>query len=240
MIKTFFVICWIIIATIFFGILAILAGLCSKTGNVPHKVATAWARTILFVSRVKIQTSGVEKLDPAKSYIFMANHQSNFDIPVLLGRLPVQFRWLAKEELFRIPIFGSSMRKCGYISIDRSNRKLAFASLKEAARKIRDGVSVLIFPEGTRSRDGRIQPFKKGGFVLSVDAGVPIVPIVIYGTCFIMPKGRLLIRSRMVRMDILEPIETTAFTRKTKDELMEKVRSTICEAYDRIAASERS
>src|SRR5210317_685359 len=123
--------------------------------------------------------------------ILMPIHQSNFDIPVLLGRLPVQFRWLAKAELFKIPIFGRGMRGCGYISIDRSNRKSAFQSLAEAATKIRNGVSVLIFPEGTRSRDGKILPFKKGGFVLSVDAGVPIVPIVIYNTGSIMPKGRL-------------------------------------------------
>jgi 1-acyl-sn-glycerol-3-phosphate acyltransferase len=162
----------------------------------------------------------------------MANHQSNFDIPVLLGRLPVQFRWLAKQELFRIPIFGRGMRGCGYISIDRTNRKLAFESLNEAARKIREGVSVMIFPEGTRSADGRIRPFKKGGFVLSVDAGVPIVPIVIHGTRAIMPKGSLMVRSQDIRMEILAPIDTAAYTRKTKDELMEKVRSAICETFD--------
>jgi 1-acyl-sn-glycerol-3-phosphate acyltransferase len=238
--HTALIIVWVVFDTIVLGVTVITIALFSKKGNLAHWVARMWGRSILFVSRVKVQITGLENIPSQRSCILMSNHQSNFDIPVLLGRLPVQFRWLAKEELFKIPIFGRGMRGCGYISIDRSNRKLAFASLKEAARKIRDGVSVLIFPEGTRSRDGRIQPFKKGGFVLSVDAGVPIVPIVIYGTCFIMPKGRLLIRSRMVRMDILEPIETTAFTRKTKDELMEKVRSTICEAYDRIAASERS
>jgi 1-acyl-sn-glycerol-3-phosphate acyltransferase len=106
-----------------------------------------------------------------------------------VGRLPVQFRWLAKAELFKIPIFGRAMRGVGYISIDRSNRKSAFESLKQAALTIRNGTSVLIFPEGTRSRDGRILPFKKGGFVLAVDAGVPVVPIIIKGTGGSCPKG---------------------------------------------------
>jgi 1-acyl-sn-glycerol-3-phosphate acyltransferase len=217
------------------GTLVIIIAMLSKKGNVPHLVARMWGRSILFVSRVHVEIEGLEHIPAGRSCILMANHQSNFDIPVLLGRLPIQFRWLAKEELFRIPIFGRGMRGCGYISIDRTNRKLAFQSLKEAARKIREGVSVMIFPEGTRSRDGKIRSFKKGGFVLSVDAGVPIVPIVIYGTHSIMPKGRLMVRSQDVRMEILAPINTSDYTRKTKDELMEKVRMAICETFDRIA-----
>ena len=230
--HTSIIVAWVIFATIILGTLVILVALFSKKGNFAHRIARLWGRSILFVSRVHVDVNGLDNIPSGSSCILMANHQSNFDIPVLLGRLPVQFRWLAKEELFRIPIFGRGMRGCGYISIDRSNRKLAFASLKEAARKIREGVSVLIFPEGTRSSDGKIRPFKKGGFVLSVDAGVPIVPIVIYGTRAIMPKGRLLVKSQDVRMDILTPIETSDYTRKTKDDLMEKVRSTICERFD--------
>jgi 1-acyl-sn-glycerol-3-phosphate acyltransferase len=162
----------------------------------------------------------------------MPNHQSNADIPLLLGRLPVQFRWLAKAELFRIPIFGRAMRGVGYISIDRSNRKSAFESLERAARTIRSGTSVLIFPEGTRSRDGRILPFKKGGFVLSVDAGVPIVPIIIRGTRDIIPKGHFLIRPAPVTMEILDPVETADYTRKTKDQLLERIRSIFIDAFE--------
>lgn len=237
--HTALIVVWVVFVTIVLGLTVITVALFSKRGNFAHWIARMWGRSILFVSRVKVKITGLENIPSHGSCILMPNHQSNFDIPVLLGRLPVQFRWLAKEELFKIPIFGRGMRGCGYISIDRSNRKRAFASLKEAARKIREGVSVLIFPEGTRSTDGQIRTFKKGGFVLSVDAGVPIVPVVIYGTRSIMPKGRLLIQTRPVRMDILEPIETSAFTRKTKDDLMEKVRSIICSAYDRLEASEK-
>jgi 1-acyl-sn-glycerol-3-phosphate acyltransferase len=184
------------------------------------------------VSGIHVHVNGLENLNVGGSCILMPNHQSNFDIPVLLGCLPIQFRWLAKAELFKIPIFGRGMRGCGYISIDRSNRKSAFQSLAEAAAKIRNGVSVLIFPEGTRSRDGKILPFKKGGFVLSVDAGVPIVPIVIFNTWSIMPKGRLRIRTQSVQMDILAPIPTSGYTRKTKDDLMDSVRNTICNAFE--------
>ena len=227
-----FILVYIVLATITMATVVIIVAFFSRDGNAPHLVARAWARSILFVSGIRVHINGLENLNVNGSFILMPNHQSNFDIPVLLGCLPVQFRWLAKAELFRIPIFGRGMRGCGYISIDRSNRKSAFKSLSEAATKIRNGVSVLIFPEGTRSWDGKILPFKKGGFVLSVDAGVPIVPIVIFNTGSIMPKGKLLIRTRSVRMDILAPISTSDYTRKTKDDLMGTVRNTISSAFE--------
>jgi len=228
---TAIIVVWVVLVTLVLGIVVILVALFSRNGNVPHLIARAWARSILMVAGIPVQVEGIENLNIDGSYILMPNHQSNFDIPVLLGCLPVQFRWLAKAELFKIPIFGRGMRGCGYISIDRSNRKSAFRSLAEAAQKIRDGVSVLIFPEGTRSWDGEIQPFKKGGFVLSVDAGVPIIPIIISGTRAVMPKGKLMIRRLPVRMQILTPIATSNYTRKTKDELMGVVRTTISNAY---------
>jgi len=229
---TAFVLVYVVLVTIVMATVVIIVALFSRDGNSPHLVARAWAKSILFVSGIHVHINGLENLNVGGSCILMPNHQSNFDIPVLLGCLPVQFRWLAKAELFKIPIFGRGMRGCGYISIDRSNRKSAFKSLTEAATKIRNGVSVLIFPEGTRSWDGKILPFKKGGFVLSVDAGVPIVPIVIFNTWSIMHKGTLLVRRRSVRMDILAPIPTSGYTRKTKDDLMDTVRNTICNAFE--------
>jgi len=230
--QTVIILVYVFLATIVMATVVIVVALFSRNGNAPHLVARAWARSILYVSGIHVHVNGLENLNVDGSCILMPNHQSNFDIPVLLGCLPIQFRWLAKAELFKIPIFGRGMRGCGYISIDRSNRKSAFQSLAEAAAKIRNGVSVLIFPEGTRSRDGRILPFKKGGFVLSVDAGVPIVPIVIFNTWSIMPKDRLRIRTQSVRMDILAPIPTSGYTRKTKDDLMNSVRNTICNAFE--------
>ena len=232
MIKTIFVISWIVVATIFFGILAIITGFFSKTGNVPHMVATVWARTILFVSGVKIKTSGVDKLGPERSYIFMANHQSNFDILAVFAGLPFQFRWLAKAELFKIPIFAQGMRGCGYISIDRKNRESAFRSLRMAADRIKNGASVMIFPEGTRSRDGKLLPFKKGGFVLAKGAGVPIVPVAITGSFDIMAKTGIRIRSGNITVTVLDPIDTAAYEAQPKEVLMAMVREQLSAAIE--------
>jgi 1-acyl-sn-glycerol-3-phosphate acyltransferase len=164
----------------------------------------------------------------------MSNHQSNFDIPVLLAYFNVQFRWLAKAELFKIPLFGLAMQRAGHISIDRFTRDSAIESLEKAAATIiKDKGSVFIFPEGTRSRDGKIGPFKKGGFVLAVDSGVPIVPVIIHGTWRIMSKQGMRIKSGNVVLEIRKPVETTHYTRKTKEDLMEKVRQIVCSAFEK-------
>lgn len=231
--KTLFIIVWTVLVTFVLGSIVILVSFFDSKGNMSHKIARLWARSILAVSSIKVTVKGLSNIDPAASYIYMSNHQSNYDIPVLLGYLPIQFRWLAKAELFKIPIFGRGMRGAGYISIDRSNRRAAFKSLKEAAKIIKSGVSVLIFPEGTRSRDGNIRPFKKGGFVLAVDSGVPIVPVIIHGTRAIMPKGRILIKPGNVILEIQKPISTLNYARKTKEDLMEKVRNTICDFFEK-------
>ena len=230
--HTLIICIWIALATIVLGSIVIIMTLFHRNGDLPHLIARLWGSSILWVSGIKVTLQGIDKLVPNRSYIYMANHQSNYDIPVLLGRLPVQFRWLAKAELFRIPIFGRAMQECGYISIDRSNRKMAFESLSRAAQTIRNGTSVMIFPEGTRSYDGCLKEFKKGGFILSVDAAVPIVPIIIHGTFSIMPRTRLRIEPAQVTIEILDPIETKDFTRRTKDELIKTVRETMITKID--------
>ena len=233
MIRTVFVIVWVVLETFVMATVAIVTSFFARSKDPVHKVAILWAKWILFASRIKVTVNGLSNIDPSKSYIYMCNHQSNFDIPVLLGCLPVQFRWLAKAELFKVPIFGRSMRSAGYISIDRFNQTSAFESISEAAERIKGGVSVMIFPEGTRSIDGKIRPFKKGGFVLAVDAKVPIIPVVLHGTRSIMPKGRLRINHGHVVMDILAPVDTTGYTRESKDELIEQVRNIISDTFDR-------
>jgi 1-acyl-sn-glycerol-3-phosphate acyltransferase len=213
------------VATLFFSVLAIAVSFFSRGGDSVHRVARIWARSLLALSGVGVTVTGLERIAADRSYIFMSNHQSNFDIPVLLGHLPVQFRWLAKAELFRIPVFGRAMRGAGYISIDRSDRAAAFESLEQAAEKIRQGVSILIFPEGTRSVDGSLKSFKKGGFVLAIGAGVPIVPVTVRGTFDIMPKHALRIRPRQVTVAIGEPIATEGIAFDTKETLMDGVRN---------------
>jgi len=232
MIRTLYIAIWVGFATLVLGLLAIVLSFFIRSGDPIHKIARCWGKSILMVSRIKVSVNGFSNIDPSVPYIYMPNHQSNFDIPVLLGHLRVQFRWLAKVELFKIPIFGNAMRKAGYISIDRYHRESAFESLQIAAQKIKAGVSVLIFPEGTRSRDGKIRPFKKGGFVLAVDSGVPIVPVVITGTRRIMTKGKFQVNPGHVHMFIHKPIDTSAYTRKTKEALMESVRRVICDNFE--------
>jgi 1-acyl-sn-glycerol-3-phosphate acyltransferase len=229
LVHTLVVYAWTVGATFIFGIAAILFGFFSRTGNSVHHVARLWAKSILWISGIPVQVVGSEHIEQDRSYIFMSNHQGSYDIPVLLSHLMVQFRWIAKAELFKIPIFGRGMRGAGYISIDRTNRKSAFKSLKRAAESIRHGKSVLVFPEGTRSMGGELLPFKKGGFVLAVDAGVPIIPIIVQGTHAIMAKDSLLIRRQPVRVDILPPLDTGAYNRKSKDDLMLHVRSIMME-----------
>lgn len=224
---------WVGLSTIFWGLTAIVTSFFTRTGNPVHIVAGMWARGILFVSRIKVTVNGLANIDPTQSYVYMSNHQSNFDIPVLLAYLPVQFRWLAKAELFKIPIFGRAMRGAGYVKIDRFNREAAFESINEAAEKMKNGVSVMIFPEGTRSLDGNIRSFKKGGFIMAVDAGVPIVPVVIKGTWPIMDKSSLRINTGEVSLNIETPIATTDYTRENKDDLIQSVRAVIRDGFEK-------
>jgi 1-acyl-sn-glycerol-3-phosphate acyltransferase len=234
MIHTVFAVMSAVLATAVFSPLAILVSMWKGDGNLAHVVGRIWAKTILFMSGVTVSVQGLHHLDPQTTYIYMANHQSMFDILVLQGHVMVQFRWLAKRELFQIPVFGPSMAKAGYVSIDRSNRRSAHKSLLEAAQKIAQGVSVVIFPEGSRSQDGEIMPFKPGGFHLAVRAGQPIVPVVICGTREVIPKGSLRISRGHVTISINPPIETASYAKGDKSLLMETVRSVMKQDLERI------
>ena len=230
MIKSLFIILWIILDTLVMGVISIFVSFFSKTGNAPHRVGIYWAKFILWASGIKVDVTGISNLDPSRPCLFICNHQSNFDIPVLFAALPAQFRWIAKAELFKIPLFGSAMRGAGYISIERKNRKSAIKSIDAAAEKIKSGVSVMIFPEGTRSPDGSIGEFKKGGFILAMNAEVPIVPIVINGTWPIMPKDSLKITPGNVCLSILKSIDVSEYS--DKNELIGLVRERICSEFN--------
>jgi 1-acyl-sn-glycerol-3-phosphate acyltransferase len=167
---------------------------------------------------------GIRKGEP---YIFAANHQSQFDIPVLAGFLQEDFCWMAKKELFQIPVFGRSMRATGFIPVDRSHGRQAMQSLLEAAKRIAAGTSVILFPEGTRSRDGRLQEFKSGAMVLAIKAGVPLVPVAIIGTHKILPKGKLLVQPGEVLVRVGEPIDTKTYGTKQKHELAQRLQKEV-------------
>jgi 1-acyl-sn-glycerol-3-phosphate acyltransferase len=194
-----------------------------------HTYARLWARVGLLLAGVRLTVEGHEHLPPG-AVVYMPNHQSNFDILALYAGLPVQFRWLAKEELFRIPLFGFAMRRTGYIPVDRSDHKKAIRSMAEAARRISEGASVIVFPEGTRSPDGALLPFKKGGFVLAIDAAAPIVPVAIRGSHEVMPKYTRWIRGGHIRVTIFPAVPTAGTTPSGRNALMEAVRRPIAGA----------
>lgn len=195
-----------------------------------HASARQWARGCLWLGGVRLRVEGLEHLPPQGPVIYMSNHQGNFDIPILFAALPVQFRWLAKAELFRIPLFGLTMRVAGYIPIERQDRRLAVQSMNLAAEQVAAGTSLMIFPEGTRSPDGALLPFKKGGFILALQAQVPIVPIAIDGSAALMLKSSWLIRSGEVRLRIFPVLPTAGLGLKDRDALLTEVETRIASA----------
>ena len=238
MLRTIFVWSCIVIATLILGVFAFVTYPFDRSGRTGHYYARLWGKIALLANRVKVKVEGMEHLNGKGPYIFMSNHQGYYDIFTLLGRLPYQFKWLAKKELFSVPILGWTMAAVGYISIDRGGTRETVEAMNEAAQKIRDGMSVVIFPEGSRSPDGSIQPFKKGGFTLAIKSKVPIVPMAISGSGGIIPKNKLTVTTGEIRMLIGTPIETQHYSLKDRESLMRKVRETITEKFEVISREE--
>lgn len=186
-----------------------------------------WGRAICRAAGVKVEISGLEHLNGPGPYIFAANHQSQFDIFAIQGHFPFDFRWLAKKELFEVPLFGQAMHRAENIPVDRAHSRQAVKSLDEAAQRIADGASVIIFPEGTRSHDGSLLPFKAGAMVLAIKAKMPVVPVAITGSFAVMPKGCLLPRPGRIKIRIDAPIATSGLDLKQKHELAESLQQKV-------------
>ncbi len=174
---------------------------------------------------IRVRTIGLEKIDTARTYLFMSNHASNIDPPLLLPLIPQRTSVMAKRELFRVPILGTVMRIGDLVPVDRGDREAGIAAVEIATEVVRRGISMTVYIEGTRSSDGKLLPFKKGPFYLALQAGVPVVPITISGTHLVMPKGRFGITPGEVRVFFHEPIEPRDF--ESREGLMEKVRRAI-------------
>lgn len=210
--------------TAFLGTIVIVLCLLVPGGRAFRPLARLWSRLVLRTSGVRSAATYDSRLDPSRPGIYVANHQSQLDIPALILAMPVDFRAVAKRELLFIPIFGWALWLAGFIFIDRADRRRAIMSLERAAQKVRRGTSIVVFAEGTRSPDGRLLPFKKGGFILALQAGVPIVPVSIRGGAALLPKGSLRLRPGQIEVLFGAPIETTAFSLEEKDLLIEEVR----------------
>ncbi|MDR3764727.1 MAG: lysophospholipid acyltransferase family protein [Acidobacteriota bacterium] len=183
------------------------------------------ARTGCRLAGLRVTVFGREQLDPAKAYLFMANHTSNLDPPLITPELPRRVSIMAKQELFRIPLFGRAMRAGEFIAVNRKNRSAAIDSVRQAVRTLQSGLGMMVFPEGTRSRDGRLLPFKKGPFHLAMEASVPVVPITIVGTHDAWPKGGLRLRKVPLEIHFHPPLDPRQFA--SRDELLLAVRKAI-------------
>jgi 1-acyl-sn-glycerol-3-phosphate acyltransferase len=197
------------------------------TGRFLHNYGKFWGRVGLIFAGTRVEVTGTEKIPVGVPVIFMGNHQSNFDILSLYAGLPHHFSWIAKMELFRIPLFGYAMKRAGYLPLDRSDGRRALKTMDAAAEKIRGGVSVIVFPEGTRTMDGNLLPFKRGGFLLAAKAGVPIVPFTINGSARVNPAKRLEVHPGTITIRFGDPIPTGGATGRKRDDLIDRVREAI-------------
>ncbi len=222
----------IIVYTILWGTLGVLIGLVDRSGRGLIWVARNWIAWVLRSCSVRVIVEGLENVDLRRPQVFMSNHQSVFDIGAIVTTIPVEWRFVAKRELTRIPFFGWAMALGGHVIVDRGNRAQAIASLDRAAGQIARGTNVIIFPEGTRSPTGELRSFKKGGFHLALAAQVPIVPVTVSGSTRITPKRSLRVESGEIKIVYGKPIPTQGMTVDDRFALADMVREAITAGYD--------
>jgi 1-acyl-sn-glycerol-3-phosphate acyltransferase len=189
--------------------------------------AVPWARILATVTPMRVRVEGRQNIDPHQSYVLVSNHQSQYDIFVLYGWLGIDFRWVMKKELRSVPAIGLACERLDHIFIDRSDRAAAVATLEVAKKKIVNGTSVMFFPEGTRSRDGKLQRFKKGAFRMAIDLGLPILPLTVTGTRDVLPADTSDLMPGSARLIIHKPISVEGVTREQCPELSDRVRTVI-------------
>ena len=213
-------------------IVAGLLGVPNRPGGLYDRAPRLWSRLALWLAGVRLVLHGDDALRQNKPCVFVSNHVSWYDIFTLLAILP-RYRFVAKAELFKIPLFGTAARRAGTIPIQRENRKAAFQSYDEAAREIRAGASVVVCPEGTRGESYSLRPFKKGPFVLAIAAEAPVVPLIVYGTREVQPKGSFIIRSATVHVHFLEAIITAGMHYEDRDRLADECWQRMADALER-------
>ena len=218
---------WLGISTVSFG--AVAVGLAKLSPRAAFHMGTLWSWLLCRANWTSVTIEGREKADPNQSYVIMSNHQSNFDVLAFYGHWGRQFRWVMKEELRNVPGLGWYCAAGGHVFVDRSNREKSIASLEAAKERIRDGISVVFFPEGRRSRDGRLQDFKTGGFRMAQDLGLPILPVSISGARHVLPDKTLKLIPGRIKITIHDPVLPDEYAKEDRKRLMEVVRQRICE-----------
>jgi 1-acyl-sn-glycerol-3-phosphate acyltransferase len=206
--KIFWLAFWASLMTLAIFIPMTLAAVLSTTGNLAFSISKIWARVMLLASFSRVDISGKEKIGKGRSYIIISNHQSHYDILALVTSLGVQFRWIIKKELLKAPLFGYALYAARNIFIDRRNTESARDSIRKGLERLPAGASVMFFAEGTRSADGRLGEFKKGGFAVALENGFPILPVTVNGSRKVLPKGGLEFHPGRIGVTVGDPIET--------------------------------
>lgn len=226
MIRAFFVISLTFVYLLLLGPPLFLFAYLTGNANLVYRVGAWGCRFAVWLAGVRLEVQGREKIPTGQAVVFMPNHQSNCDPPAVISILP-RVRVLVKKEFCRTPLLGRAMLLVGFIPVDRKNRERAIEAIEEGAKSLAAGHSFMVFPEGTRSRDGRLQPFKKGAFVMAMKAQVPIIPISLSGSSRIMQKGRLAIRPGLVRITVHDAVPTAGYVPANRSQLMERVRQAV-------------
>src|SRR6266567_5107633 len=217
--------------TVVFGLTSIPFGFFDKNGSILHAFARAWSKTIMKTIFSPMRIIGLEKIAPTKPHVYAVNHGSAFDIPVLYAYLPFQFRIVFKRELLSYPIVGGHLKRSGQVCVDQQHPARSVASIRSAFKTLRGGMPLVIFPEGGRTSDGRIQPFLPGAFFLAIKAQVDVVPIALVGTYELLPMNTYHIKSRPLEMRIGEPISTAGYSARETEGLSAKVQKAVEELY---------
>ena len=213
---------FILVFTATLGAIGFLSSLADRQGRILEGCKRLWARLVLAVSFVQVSASGLDKIDPSQTYVFCANHLSYLDPPVILASLNRSVCFLAKQSLFSIPFLGWAMRRAGDVPLNRQDPRQATRSLAIAAQRIRQGVSLITFPEGTRSLNGRLQPFLGGALRLAIKTQAPVVPVAIYGTREALSPGSLQLRGGHVQLRVGDPISTQGMTEQDRNKLADQ------------------
>ena len=226
--TVFYLIPAVSVFTIVLGTISLLSTLIDPTGNFAHRCARAWAWLILRTTGVRVRVTGLEHLEPGRSYVFASNHQSIYDIPIVFASIPAQLRIVAKASLGRIPFMGWHLHRAGHVLVDRRNPGPDI--VRKMVRLVREGSSLIVFPEGTRSVDGAVGRFKKGSFAVAVDARLPVVPVSVAGSRHVMQKGRLMVCPGDVLLTVHAPLPTSGLPRNEVAPFADRVRSIVAPA----------
>jgi len=226
LIRPFYLI-FLILDTTILAIVIIVLSPMDRHGNVVHYIGKFWALLNIYLSGTRLRIRGKEKLEKNCNYIVMSNHQSLFDVWALIGLLPLQLRWVIKEEIRKVPIFGYALQRMRHVFVSRGEKRNTLRSLVQSVNRIKGNASIAIFPEGTRGTDGNLQRFHKGGAILSMKCGVPILPVTINGSRFVLPKKTLGLMPGKIEVVLADPIEPGSFEETAVDEVLGAVRSAI-------------